>query len=83
LEYASTVITDFGEENTRIAIAALQLLEKYNVPEDIVKQGTLSRPPCRFEILEMDGLTVELERCRTQAAGDEVSYLETEGHVLH
>ena len=61
LGYSSTVITDYDEENARIATAALQLLEKYNVPEDIVKQGTLSRPPCRFEILEMDGLTVVLD----------------------
>jgi dihydrofolate synthase/folylpolyglutamate synthase len=58
---SSSVITDYDEENARIATAAVKLLEKYNVPDDIVKRGTLSRPPCRFEILEVDGLTAILD----------------------
>ena len=58
----STVITDYDEENARIATAAIKLLEKFDIPEDIVQQGTRERPPCRFEILELDeNLTVVLD----------------------
>jgi len=64
-----TAITDYDEENARIAAAAIQLLTEYDVPEDVVEQGTRERPPCRFEILELDDdLTVVLDVAHNPAA---------------
>ena len=55
-------ITDYDEENARIAVAAIELLNDFDVPADIVAQGTRERPPCRFEILRLNGdLTVVLD----------------------
>lgn len=57
-----TVITDYDEENARIATAAIHLLDQFDVPLDIVKKGTRERPPCRFETLKLDNdLTVILD----------------------
>lgn len=61
---------DYDEENTRIATAALRLVEKEKrianlnraIPDDIMQQGTSRRPPCRFELVERDdGVSVVLD----------------------
>ena len=61
---------DYDEENTRIATAALILLEHEKrisklvttIPDEIIQQGTSQRPPCRFESVERDdGLSVILD----------------------
>jgi dihydrofolate synthase/folylpolyglutamate synthase len=60
-------ITDYDEENQRIAKAALILLKTYfpDVLQDLSReemdQGTLIRPPCRFELVEKEDLTVILD----------------------
>jgi dihydrofolate synthase/folylpolyglutamate synthase len=61
-------ITDYDEENARIARAALTIFkEKYpqligSFQMDIIDKGTSIRPPCRFETVDMDaGLTVILD----------------------
>lgn len=65
----TSVITDYDEENARIARAAIQLLDEFNVPDDIVAQGTRERPPCRFEVMELDNdLTVVLDVAHNPAA---------------
>lgn len=65
---AQKEITDYDEENARIARAALTIFkEKYSqlmgsFESDILDQGTSIRPPCRFETVDMDdGLTVILD----------------------
>lgn len=66
---SSTVISDYDEENARIATAAIQLLDVFDVPNDIIEQGTRERPPCRFEVLELDdNLTVILDVAHNPAA---------------
>lgn len=62
-----TVITDYDEENARIARAALKVLD-YDIPEDIIEKGTSFRPPCRFEILNIDGVSVVLDVAHNPAA---------------
>mmetsp|Transcript_21039 Transcript_21039/g.24030 ORF Transcript_21039/g.24030 Transcript_21039/m.24030 type:complete len:518 (+) Transcript_21039:168-1721(+) len=65
---SNSSITDYDEENTRTAKAALVILQK-EIPDlieiltpDIVAEGTSVRPSCRFEIVEMDDdLTVVLD----------------------
>lgn len=58
-----SIIVDYDKENARIAAAAIQLLDEFDVPEEIIEKGTRERPPCRFEIrkLDDDGLTVILD----------------------
>jgi dihydrofolate synthase/folylpolyglutamate synthase len=51
-------ITDYDEENQRIAKAALTLLKQsypellQDLTEESMDQGTVIRPPCRFEIVQ-------------------------------
>lgn len=60
-------ITDYDEENRRIAKAALTLLKKYapfglqDLSVDEMEQGVVIRPPCRFEQVEKDNVTVILD----------------------
>jgi dihydrofolate synthase/folylpolyglutamate synthase len=63
-----TAITDYDKENARIAKAALILLERSypDVVRDVtpsnIEEGTSTRPPCRFELVERsDGVTVVLD----------------------
>ena len=65
---SATEITDYDEENARTARAALKLLEQFHpklvskLSPDILDQGTSSRPPCRFELVEKhDNVTVILD----------------------
>ena len=61
------LVTDYDEENQRISMAALFLLQA-NHP-DLLKdlsgkkaaEGVLIRPPCRFEHLQTDNTTVILD----------------------
>ncbi|CAM9816029.1 unnamed protein product, partial [Ectocarpus sp. 13 AM-2016] len=49
---------DYDEENTRLAEAGLILLgrshPKLCVNEDALRRGVTQRPPCRFEVLQVD-----------------------------
>lgn len=63
-------VPDYDEENAHIASAVLKLLEKQrsipnltgNIPDDIIRQGTSQRPPCRFEeIVREGGLKIVLD----------------------
>jgi dihydrofolate synthase / folylpolyglutamate synthase len=64
----TATITDYDKENARIAKAALILLERSypDVVRDVtpanIEEGTSTRPPCRFELVERsDGVTVVLD----------------------
>lgn len=67
-DYRDMEVTDYDEENSRIAKAALILL-KHSHPdllaglsEDIMNEGVSIRPPCRFEQVKRDdGLTIILD----------------------
>ena len=65
-------VVDYDVENARIATATLRLLEReqaipklkyYPIPDDIMRQGTSQRPPCRFEEIQRqeDGITIVLD----------------------
>ncbi|CAB9505347.1 Probable bifunctional folylpolyglutamate synthase/dihydropteroate synthase [Seminavis robusta] len=54
---------DYDQENSRIAMATLRLLEQKEekripwsrpIPDDILQRGTSARPPCRFEPVQLD-----------------------------
>ncbi|CAN0321177.1 unnamed protein product [Ectocarpus sp. 6 AP-2014] len=49
---------DYDEENTRLAEAGLILLGRSHpelcVNEDALRRGVTQRPPCRFEVLQVD-----------------------------
>ncbi|CAN0105686.1 unnamed protein product [Ectocarpus sp. 4 AP-2014] len=49
---------DYDEENTRLAEAGLILLGRSRpelcVNEDALRRGVMQRPPCRFEVLQVD-----------------------------
>ncbi|CBN77676.1 conserved unknown protein [Ectocarpus siliculosus] len=49
---------DYDEENTRLAEAGLVLLGRSHpelcVNEDALRRGVTQRPPCRFEVLQVD-----------------------------
>jgi dihydrofolate synthase/folylpolyglutamate synthase len=61
--------TDYDLENARIATAALKLLEQSHphhvkqLDDDVLRRGTLARPPCRFETVHLNdsNLTVILD----------------------
>lgn len=60
-------ITDYDEENQRIATAALLLLQKSHssllgdLTSDDIKKGVLIRPPCRFEVVQMENVKAILD----------------------
>lgn len=61
-------ITDYDLENSRIAKAALALLQESNpdiikpIPAQTMELGTGIRPPCRFEVIEsVEGLQIVLD----------------------
>jgi dihydrofolate synthase/folylpolyglutamate synthase len=65
---SQTEITDYDKENARTAEAALAILKEdhpnlfESLTDAILEEGTSIRPPCRFEIIELDGgLTVILD----------------------
>lgn len=68
LGHLNKEITDYDQENSRTARAALTLFkEEYpslvgSFSGDILDKGTSIRPPCRFEIVDLqDNLTVVLD----------------------
>jgi dihydrofolate synthase/folylpolyglutamate synthase len=60
-------ITDYDEENQRIASASLKLLQQnypellIDLTEEEISQGVCIRPPCRFEEVQKKGLKVILD----------------------
>ena len=52
-------ITDYDEENARTAQAALSLLQRSHgkqigsIIDSVIQSGTQTRPPCRFEIVQV------------------------------
>lgn len=67
-DYRDMEITDYDEENSRIAKAALILLKHShpdllkNLSEEGMDQAVTVRPPCRFEKVQReDGLTILLD----------------------
>jgi dihydrofolate synthase/folylpolyglutamate synthase len=57
---------DYDLENARLATAALKVLQAshphhVSPTEENIRQGTAFRPPCRFEHVVVDGLTIVLD----------------------
>ena len=76
-DYRDFDITDYDEENSRIAKAALILLKNDNpellqdLSEDIMDEALTIRPPCRFErVKREDGLTIVLDVAHNPPAMD-------------
>lgn len=70
-------VLDYDLENARIARAGLKILETEfpkkitDISEDVLQQGTSTRPPCRFEHVDCgDGLTVILDVAHNPPAMD-------------
>lgn len=75
----ATDLEDYDLENARIATAAIKMLQESHpqvigriIPEDIIKLGTSSRPPCRFEVINNkdSGLAVILDVAHNPPAMD-------------
>jgi dihydrofolate synthase/folylpolyglutamate synthase len=76
-DYRDFEITDYDEENSRIAKAALILLKDANpellqdLSEETMNEAITIRPPCRFEqVKREDGLTVLLDVAHNPPAMD-------------
>ena len=71
---------DYDLENARIATAAVKLLQESHPDlfdnnndthlDDAIRQGTSQRPPCRFECVECDGVSVILDVAHNPPAMD-------------
>eukprot|EP00934_Nitzschia_sp_Nitz4_P002875 Nitzschia sp. Nitz4//scaffold298_size22859//19255//20811//NITZ4_008533-RA/size22859-augustus-gene-0.2-mRNA-1//1//CDS//3329546335//2865//frame0 len=75
-----TQVTDYDEENSRIAKAALMILQQ-SFPEklksltpSLMDLGTTVRPPCRFEQVDRDGLSIVLDVAHNPPAMDYLTW---------
>jgi dihydrofolate synthase/folylpolyglutamate synthase len=70
-------LMDYDLENSRVAMAALKLLQESHpevfgtIADDIIRRGISERPPCRFEEVKLpNGLTVILDVAHNPPAMD-------------
>jgi dihydrofolate synthase/folylpolyglutamate synthase len=70
-------LMDYDLENSRVATAALKLLQESHpdvfgtISDDVIRMGTSERPPCRFEHVKFsNGLTVILDVAHNPPAMD-------------